>query len=97
MVCGPAGVDRHAAGNVPVVALSLLPMGARFATPLPDGVLDFGVAVWGQPDSFHPVLPPAADDPAWSGTGGGATQAELLGADARRRDRARPGPGCSPT
>src|SRR5688500_11801242 len=35
VVCGPEGLERHATTGVPVVALSLLPMGARFASPLP--------------------------------------------------------------
>jgi uncharacterized protein (TIGR03089 family) len=78
VVCGPTGVDRHASADVPVVALSLLPMGARFATPLPDGVVDYGAVVWGQPDSFVPFDPPAADDVAWLGPDGPATQAQLL-------------------
>jgi uncharacterized protein (TIGR03089 family) len=82
VVCGPDGVDRHAAGGPPVVALSLLPMGARFATPLPAGVLDYGVVVWGQPDSFLPLLPPSGEDPAWRGATGVATQSELLEAAA---------------
>ena len=80
VVCGPSGVDRHAPGDVPVVALSLLPMGARFATPLPDGVLDYGVVVWGQPDSFVPLGPPTAEDVAWLGPDGPATQGRLLAA-----------------
>ena len=40
MVCGPDGVDdvRRQAGRVPVVALSLRPLGGRFAEALPTGV-----------------------------------------------------------
>jgi uncharacterized protein (TIGR03089 family) len=78
VVCGPDGVDRHAAEGRAVVALSLLPMGARFVTPLPEGVLDYGVAVWGQPDSFVPLVPPTGDDLAWRGDDESVTQAELL-------------------
>jgi uncharacterized protein (TIGR03089 family) len=80
VVCGPDGVERHAGAGVPVVALSLLPMGARFAGPLPDGVLDYGVVVWGQPDSFLPLDPPTGADVAWREGGHRATQAELLAA-----------------
>jgi hypothetical protein len=80
VVCGPEGVERHAAGDVPVVALSLLPMGARFSTPLPEGVLDYGVVVWGQPDSFLPLDPPTGDDLAWRDGARPLTQAELLAA-----------------
>src|SRR3712207_320345 len=77
VVCGPDAVHRHATGHRPVVALSLLPMGRRFAEPLPDGVVDFGVVVWGQPDSFVAYDPPTAEDAAWV-EGGGRSQAELL-------------------
>ena len=78
VVCGPAGLERHAGTGAPVVALSLLSMGARFADPLPEGVLDYGVVVWGQPDSFLPLDPPKGDDVAWQSGSGTATQAELL-------------------
>jgi uncharacterized protein (TIGR03089 family) len=78
VVCGPDGVERHAESGHPVVALSLLPMGARFATALPDGVLDYGVVVWGQPDRFVPVVPPTADALAWRGGGEELSQGELL-------------------
>ena len=76
-VCGPAGVERYAAAGGPVVALSLLPMGRRFTEPLPDGVVDFGVVVWGQPDAFLAYDPPAADDPAWR-SASTRSHAELL-------------------
>ena len=74
VVCGPAGVTRWAAAasGRPVVASALLPLAVRFPEPLPAGVLDFGVEVWGQPDSFVPVDPPAADDLAVPGTEHGA-------------------------
>jgi uncharacterized protein (TIGR03089 family) len=83
VVCGPATVAAHAARSaqgVPVVALSLLPMGAAFREPLPDGVTDYGRVVWGQPDAFLADDPPDGDDVAWRGAGGPATQAELLAA-----------------
>lgn len=67
VVCGPDGLDRHT-GAGPVVALSLLPMGARFGEPLPHGVVDYGAVVWGQPDAFLPLEPPEPDDVAWSGS-----------------------------
>jgi len=70
MVCGPEGVARWAAASAgrPVIASALLPLGVRFTSQLPAGVLDFGVEVWGQPDSFVPWDPPTADDPAVPGT-----------------------------
>ena len=79
-VCGPDRVEQHAASGRPVVALSLLPMGRRFTEPLPDGVVDFGVVVWGQPDAFAAYDPPEPDDVGWiDGTGSPRSQRELLG------------------
>jgi uncharacterized protein (TIGR03089 family) len=78
VVCGPTTVELHAAAGRSVLALALLPMGARFATPLPAGVVDFGVVVWSQPDSFHPIEQPVPDDVAWHDGRAGLTQAELL-------------------
>ena len=70
-VTGPAALSTYAqqAGRRPVVATALLPLGVRFADPLPDGVLDFGLEVWSQPDAFVPWDPPTEDDaaaPGWS-------------------------------
>jgi uncharacterized protein (TIGR03089 family) len=86
VVCGPSGVERYAgAAGVPVVAPSLLPMGTRFPEELPEGVIDFGLVVWGQPDAFAAYDPVLPDDPAWADAAGQLTQAELtalrLGAD----------------
>lgn len=90
VVCGPDGLDRYAggggpsagaagaAGSVPVVALSLRPLGAPFTEPLPAGTVDYGAVVLGQPDVFVPLDPPEADDPAWVGGGTTLTQADLL-------------------
>jgi uncharacterized protein (TIGR03089 family) len=80
VVCGPRAVARYAdvAGKVPVLALSLLPLGGRFTEPLPTGVVDYGAVVLGQPDSFLPLDPPAADDPAWSGQSGMRSHREML-------------------
>ena len=60
VVCGPASLATWAprADDLPVLACSLLPMGVRFAEPLPPGVHDVGVEVWGQPDAFTPYDPP---------------------------------------
>ncbi|WP_110182714.1 TIGR03089 family protein [Nocardioides solisilvae] len=76
VVCGPATVAEHGptAGDRPVLACSLLPLGVRFADPLPPGVLDVGVEVWGQPDAFAPWDPPTDDDEALPGT----SQAQLV-------------------
>jgi uncharacterized protein (TIGR03089 family) len=67
VVCGPDGVPSYAGSAEHVVALSLRPMGVRFDTPLPDGVVDYGVVVWGQPDAFLALDPPGPDDVAWRG------------------------------
>lgn len=80
VVCGPDGVAEYAdlAGEVPVVALSLRPLGAPFAEPLPTGVVDYGAVVLAQPDVFVPLSPPAPTDPAWRDAGGGLAQQELF-------------------
>jgi uncharacterized protein (TIGR03089 family) len=84
VVTGPVGVDRWAprAHDLPVLACSLLPMGVRFADPLPAGVHDVGIEVWSQPDSFLAYDPPTADDPAVSGGGSATTHRELWSAAA---------------
>jgi uncharacterized protein (TIGR03089 family) len=63
-VCGPDGLATWAprAARVPVLACSLRPLGVRFAEPLPPGVLDVGVEIWGQPDGFTAWDPPTGDD-----------------------------------
>lgn len=87
VVCGPDGVERYAgtgagpageAADVPVVALSLLPMATRFRTELPAGVLDYGLVVWGQPDAFVAHDPPQPEDPAWVDDAGRLTQADVV-------------------
>jgi uncharacterized protein (TIGR03089 family) len=84
VVTGPDGVDRWAgrADELPVLACSLLPMGVRFADPLPAGVHDVGIEVWSQPDSFVAYDPPTADDPAVSSGGKTTTHRELWSAAA---------------
>jgi uncharacterized protein (TIGR03089 family) len=80
VVCGPDGVAAYAAhaARSQVVALSLRPLGARFAEPLPTGVTDYGAVVLAQPDAFVPWDPPAATDAAWHGADGSLTQGALL-------------------
>ena len=75
VVCGPEGLATWAgrAADLPVLACSLLPMGVRFADPLPPGVHDVGVEVWSQPDAFTAWDPPGPEDLALPGT----TQAEM--------------------
>ena len=79
VVCGPAGLERWAerADDIPVLGCALLPLGVRFTDPLPAGVHDVGVEVWGQPDAFVPWDPPGADDPATSTAYGAASHAQM--------------------
>ncbi|HET9828368.1 MAG TPA: TIGR03089 family protein [Nocardioidaceae bacterium] len=85
VVCGPEAVRRYAPGadRVPVLALSLWPLGARFTEALPTGVTDYGAVVLAQPDAFAADDPPGPDDAAWHDRGGSLTQAELLSEAAR--------------
>ena len=79
VVCGPDGLAAWAdrARDLPVLACSLLPMGVRFADPLPPGVHDVGLEVWSQPDAFLPYDPPGPEDVALLLPAGALTQAEL--------------------
>ena len=87
VVSGPdrlaAWADR--AGDLPVLACSLLPMGVRFAEPLPLGVHDVGVEVWSQPDAFVPYDPPGPQDLALLLPSGALTQADLASSVAAGR------------
>lgn len=80
VVCGPSSLVTWAphAASYPVLACALLPLGVRFAEPLPDGVHDVGVEVWSQPDAFVPYDPPTDDDVALADDG--RTQGELFAA-----------------
>src|SRR3712207_4244491 len=66
VVCGPERLASWAelSDRVLVLACSLLPMGVRFAEPLPAGVHDVGVEIWSQPDAFVATDPPGPDDVA---------------------------------
>jgi uncharacterized protein (TIGR03089 family) len=78
VVCGPDRLERwspEAADRV-VLACSLLPLGVRFAEPVPAGVHDVGVEIWSQPDAFVPWDPPGPDDPATDLAGARRTQGE---------------------
>ena len=87
VVCGPETLARWAprAGDLPVLACALLPLGVRFADPLPPGVHDVGVEVWSQPDAFVAWDPPGADDVATAGEFGEQTQGEMWAAAAAGR------------
>lgn len=66
VVCGPESLESWAprAGELPVFACSLRPMGVRFAEPLPHQLHDVGVEIWGQPDGFTAWDPPTTTDAA---------------------------------
>jgi uncharacterized protein (TIGR03089 family) len=83
VITGPASVAAWAsrADDLPVLACSLLPMGVRFTEPLPPGVHDVGVEVWGQPDAFTPYDPPTGADVAL--VDGPVSQDELFADSAR--------------
>lgn len=63
-VCGPHGLPTWAgrADDAVVLASALHPLGRAFDRPLPEGVHDFGMEVWGQPDAFVPFDPPGPQD-----------------------------------
>ncbi|GAA4676228.1 TIGR03089 family protein [Nocardioides nanhaiensis] len=84
VACGPDSLARWArhADDVVVLACALRPLGVRFAEPVPPGVHDVGVEVWGQPDAFTPWDPPQGDDVAHDLAGAAPTQAELWSAAA---------------
>jgi uncharacterized protein (TIGR03089 family) len=84
VVCGPNGVEAWSpyADRIPVLACSLLPLGVRFAEPLPEGVHDVGVEVWSQPDSFTAWDPPGDEDVAVAWDGHELTQRQLWSAAA---------------
>ena len=79
VVCGPDTLDRWAgqAAERVVLACSLLPLGVRFAEPVPAGVHDVGVEIWSQPDAFTPWDPPTPDDDAVDLTGERRTHQEM--------------------
>ena len=78
VVSGPDGIERHAGGPGPVVGVSLRPLGAPFAEPLPSGVVDLGTAVWGQPDVFVALEEPEPHDLAWHSGERRTTQGDLV-------------------
>lgn len=83
VVCGPDTMAEWAEeADVPVLACSLLPLGVRFADPLPARVHDVGVEVWGQPDGFTAWDPPTGEDVALEADGETRTQAALMEAAA---------------
>jgi uncharacterized protein (TIGR03089 family) len=79
VVCGPEALSTWAprAEELPVLACSLLPMGVRFADPVPPQVHDVGIEIWSQPDSFIPWDPATPADAATRYDGLAVSQEEL--------------------
>ncbi|GGR68381.1 uncharacterized protein (TIGR03089 family) [Nocardioides luteus] len=98
VVCGPDTLSAWAegAGKRPTLACSLLPFGVRFADPLPQGVHDVGIEVWGQPDAFTPWDPPTDDDVATSWAGNETSHGDLLGGGGRAERLLSTAPSASP-
>lgn len=93
-VVGPDTLDdAHSSGAPDVVALALRPLGGRFTTPLPDGVLDYAVEAPGYPDRFTPYDVPAADEPALEHGGAVHTLAGLVERARQRADQLGAQPG----
>lgn len=84
VVCGPDELPSWAerAGELPVLACSLLPLGVRFAEPVPPDVHDVGIDIWSQPDSFAAWDPPGPDDTAYDLAGEAVSHAGLWSAAA---------------
>ncbi len=81
VVTGPEGIERARTTGAPVLATALHPLGRPFEEALPEGVDDFGRAVWSQPDAFTPYDPPEDGDLAVGGEAT-TTQHELWSAAA---------------
>ena len=91
-VVGPDSIDEVA--DVPeVIALSLRPLGARFAAPLPAGVLDYAVEVPAYPDRLGPYVPPPDHDVALETPAGSISYGNLLVAGKERAADLAAGPG----
>ena len=53
-------------------ASALHPLGLRFTDPLPAGVHDLGVEIWGQPDAYAGFNPPGPSEPDWEAAATGS-------------------------
>jgi len=63
-VVGPDALDGDLPDADEIVALSLRPLGARFASELPAGVVDYNAEVLGHGDHFTPYDRPGAETKA---------------------------------
>ncbi len=81
VVTGPDSLDAARACGGERIALSLLPLGARFREK-PEGFMDYAAEVPGQGDHFMPYAPVGPDDPFLLPPGG---QGALTGGEAVER------------
>lgn len=85
VVTGPDTLDSAVAMKArDTVALALRPLGGRFTTPLPAGVLDYGAEVPTYGDHFASYVPVGSGDPLLTVDGRELTAADLVTA-ARKR------------
>ncbi|KAA1422445.1 TIGR03089 family protein [Mumia zhuanghuii] len=87
VVVGPHGLDTVSAENDDadeIIALSLRPLGGRFTTPLPAGVIDYNAEVPSHGDRFTPYYPPGNSSPAVREDGDVLTHADLVAETADR-------------
>ncbi|TNC31221.1 TIGR03089 family protein [Mumia zhuanghuii] len=75
-VVDPSTLDA-ADGAEDIVALSLRPLGGRFTTPLPAGVIDYNAEVPSHGDHFTAYYPPAGASPALVADDSVLTHADL--------------------
>lgn len=79
VVTGPDTLDAAVALKArDTLALALRPLGGRFTTPRPSGVLDYGAEVPTYGDHFSPYVPVAPDSPLLALDGAELTAAELV-------------------
>ncbi|MCR1782728.1 TIGR03089 family protein [Nocardioides carbamazepini] len=79
VACGPDSLPDWSgrAAELAVLACALLPLGVRFAEPVPAGVTDVGVDIWSQPDAFQAWDPPQPDELAIETAGRSLTPAPM--------------------
>ena len=80
------GPDTAPVGDPETIACSLHPFGLGFTTPLPAGVLDYGVEVRTFPDSFTGPHP-SSDAPGWADAERRLSQAELVAVNGHAQRR----------
>ena len=79
VVCGPGRLDSLSGPDAQrTVAVSLRPLGGRFAEPLPAGVTDYAEEVLGYGDTFSGYLPGGPETAALLTPEGTFNQRELL-------------------